>query len=176
MTLPAILTFAVLLGVAGAILLLVRRLTAPATVSECDPEWVANFSIATYRPMLRLLDEEDFRFLAAQPGISASTIRELRRERRRVFRAYLRNMVRDFHRLHLAARMTLLYSTEDRSDLAQVLFRQRLTFAWTVLQVEFRLVLHAAGLSPVDVTRLLGALDSMRLNVSALNAAPQAGF
>jgi hypothetical protein len=60
--------------------------------------------------------------------------------------------------------------------LAQVLFRQRLTFAWTVLQVEFRLLLHAAGLGPVDVTRLLGALDSMRLNVSALNAAPQAGF
>jgi uncharacterized protein (DUF1810 family) len=165
-----------LLCVAGAILLLVRRLTAPATVSKCDPEWVANFSITTYRPMLRLLDEEDFRFLAAQPGVSAATIRELRRERRRVFRAYLRNMVRDFHRLHLAARMSLLYATEDRSDLAHALFRQRITFTGAVLQVEFRLLLHAAGLAPVDVTRLLGALDSMRLNVSALNAVPQAGY
>jgi hypothetical protein len=176
MNLPAILALAVLLGVAAAILLLVRRLTAPSSVSECDPEWVANFSMTTYRPMLRLLDEEDFRFLASQPGVSAGTIRELRRERRRVFRAYLRNMVRDFHRLHLAARMSLLYATEDRSDLAQALFRQRITFTGAVLQVEFRLMLHAAGVAPVDVTGLIGALDSMRLNVSRLNASPQASF
>jgi uncharacterized protein (DUF1810 family) len=126
--------------------------------------------------MLRLLDEDDFRFLAAQPGVSAGTIRELRRERRRVFRAYLRNMVRDFHRLHLAARMSLLYATEDRSDLAHALFQQRITFTRAVLRVEFRLMLHTAGVAPVDVTRLLSALDSMRLNVSELNASPQASF
>jgi hypothetical protein len=65
---------------------------------------------------------------------------------------------------------------EDRSDLAHALFQQRITFTRAVLRVEFRLMLHTAGVAPVDVTRLLSALDSMRLNVSELNASPQASF
>jgi hypothetical protein len=38
-----------------AVLFLVRRITAPGSISECDPEWLTNFSIAAYRPMLRLV-------------------------------------------------------------------------------------------------------------------------
>jgi hypothetical protein len=155
------------------VLLLVRRLTAPGTISECDPDWLANFSTATYRPMQRLLSDADLKYLAAQPGITRETVNQLRRERRRIFRAYLRNLVRDFHRLHLAARMTLVYSEQDRPDLAHALLRQRALFTWAVLNVEFRLVLHALGMGPVDVTHLIGALDGMRMNVTAF--APSAG-
>ena len=49
-------------------------------------------------------------------------------------------------------------------------------FEWAVMQVEFRLLLHAAGFAPVDATRLLGVLDSMRLNVNGMNVSPQASF
>jgi hypothetical protein len=150
-------------------------LTAPGTISECDPEWVSNFSTATYRPMQRLLSDTDLKYLAAQPGISARTVKQLRRERRRIFRAYLRNLVRDFHRLHLAARMTLLYASEDRPDLAKALLRQRATFTWAVLMVEVRLVLHAAGFGPVDVKGLIGALESMQMNVGSLAPLRQQG-
>ncbi|HYP05604.1 MAG TPA: hypothetical protein VER03_05150 [Bryobacteraceae bacterium] len=143
-------------------------------MSECDPEWLANFSTTTYRPMQRLLSDSDLKYLAAQPGITAKTVSELRRERRRIFRAYLRNLVRDFHRLHLAARMTLLYATEDRPDLAQTLMRQRAMFTWAVLTVEFRLMLHAAGLGPVDVSDLIGALENMRINVGVMAPSAQA--
>ena len=108
MTFPLILSLALVPCLGAAILLLVRRLTAPGTISECDPDWLANFSTETYRPMQRLLGDADLRYLAAQPGISAQTVNQLRRERRKIFRAYLRNRVRDFHRLHLAARMPLL--------------------------------------------------------------------
>ena len=174
MTFPLILTL-VLAPCAGAlILLLVRHLTAPGTISECDPEWVANFSTATYRPMLRLLAEEDYKFFAAQPGITQKAVEQLRQERRRVFKSYLRNLVRDFHRLHLAARMTLIYSTEDRPDLAQTLLRQRAVFTWAVLMVEFRLVLHTFGLGAVDARQLLGALDTMHINAGSLSTASQA--
>ena len=123
MSFPVISTLALALCAAALILLLVRRLTAPGTISECDPEWIANFSIATYRPMLRLLSEDDYKFFTSQPGITPKAVEQFRRERRRVFRSYLRSLVKDFHRLHLAARMTLIYSQQDRPELAQVLFR-----------------------------------------------------
>lgn len=160
-------------SVGAAILLLVRRLTAPGAVSECDPEWLAGFSIATYRPMLRLLGEEDYKFYAAQRGVTAKAVREFRKERRRVFRTYLRNLVRDFHRLHLAARMTLIYAAVDRPELAQTLMKQRITFAWAVMTIECRLVLHTLGIGAIDVSQVLGALDDMRMNVNFLTASHQ---
>lgn len=177
MTFPLILTL-VLAPCAGlAIWLLMRRLTAPAAISECDPEWVANFSVASYRPMLRLLAESDFKYFASQPGVTPKAVEALRKERRRVFKLYLRNLVKDFHRLHLAARMTLIYSTDDRPDLAQTLIRQRATFAVAVLSVEFRLLLHAAGYGAVDVRQLLGSLEAMHTNVGSLAPSAQsAGF
>jgi hypothetical protein len=173
MTFNLILTLALAPCLGAAILLLVRRLTAPSTISQCDPDWLENFSTATYRPMQRLLSEADLKYLAAQPGITAKTVDQLRRERRRIFKSYLRNLVRDFHRLHLAARMTLLYASEDRPDLAQTLLRQRALFTWAVLTVEFRLILHAAGLGPVDVSGLIGALEDMRMNITVLTPASQ---
>src|SRR5215471_20655160 len=58
------------------------------------------FSLARYEPMGRLLAEEDFVFLAAQPGYRPEIGAKLRRERRQIFRLYLRELSRDFHRLH----------------------------------------------------------------------------
>jgi hypothetical protein len=166
----SVLTFAFLvLGVVGAtILLMVRKLAGPATVSQCDPEWISNFSVARYRPMMRLLDEADYAFLASQPGYSKKYINRLRAERRAIFRAYLRNLVRDFHRLHMAARMVLVYAPQDRSDLAVKLMRQRFLFMFAVVAIELRLVLHTLGIGTVDVRNLLSALDNMRLNIGDL--------
>jgi hypothetical protein len=168
----SVLTFAFLvLGVVGfAILVLVRKLAGPATVSQCDPEWISNFSVARYRPMLRLLDEADYKFLASQPGYSKKYIDRLRSERRAIFRAYLRNLVRDFHRLHMAARMVLVYAPQDRPELAMTLMRQRLFFTFAILTVEFRLLLNAFGIGAVEVRHLLAALDNMRLNIGDLAA------
>jgi hypothetical protein len=174
MSIPLLLTL-VLAPCAGlAILLLVRRLTAPGSVSECDPEWVEQFSVASYRPMLRLLSEDDYNYFASQRGVTPQEARKFRQERRRIFRSYLRNMVKDFHRLHLAARMTLIYSPQDRPDLAQSLLRHRFVFTWAVMMVEYRLALHALGMGPVDVRQLFGALESMRISVGSPNAQPAA--
>src|SRR6266550_5377783 len=46
------------------------------------------FSPETYRPMMRLLQEKDFRFLAAQPGFSPQLSRRFRAARRQIFRGY----------------------------------------------------------------------------------------
>src|SRR5207237_4592544 len=45
-------------------------------------------SIEKYRPMERLLREDDLRFLSAQSGFSAALGRRFRRDRRRIFRGY----------------------------------------------------------------------------------------
>ncbi len=152
------------------VLLLLRRLVTPHAVTACDPDWLDEFSIDKYRPMLRLLAHDDYDFLAVQAGQNMSTIRKLRRERRRIFRAYLRSLTADFQRLHLAGKMLLVYATEERPDLASNLFRQRITFTLALLRIHLRLLLHTIGLSNVDARPVLGCVESLRIQIAG--AAP----
>src|SRR5690242_7577077 len=106
---------AVLLAVlvAAAFAVLFRRLIARDKDSHADLEWSSEFSIAKYRPMERLFLEEDYDFLAAQPGFHPRIYRKLQAERRRVFRHYLRCLRRDFNRLSTAAKVLLLNAPSD---------------------------------------------------------------
>ena len=118
--------------------------------------------------VLRLLSEDDYEFLASQAGYQGKIASQLRSERRKVFRAYLRNLVRDFRRLQQVAKMMALYSPHDRPELAAALLKQRVTFSFAVLAVRTRLVLHTFGLGAVDVHNLIGSLDHLRLKVETL--------
>ena len=129
-----------------------------------------------YRPMERLLQEEDFRFLSSQPGFSARLGRRFRAERRRVFRAYLRNLRMDFSRVSQACQMLVIHAAEDRGDLANVIIRQRLVFAVSILAVEGRLLLHAAGVGTVDVHALVGSLETMQGQIQMLLTPPQSAM
>jgi hypothetical protein len=147
-------------------LVLVRRVAAPARVAEGDlGAWLDGFSITRYLPMERLLSEADYEFLAAQPGYDPSIARKLRAARRRVFRIYLRQMSADFSRLHQVARLLVLYAPEDRPELARSLVHQKWVFYYAMANVQWRLLLHAAGLSTVDVSGLIRALDNLNLQV-----------
>ena len=53
--------------------------------TDYDPEWLEDFSISRYRPMLRLLSEDDYEFLASQAGYKGKIASQLRAERRKVF-------------------------------------------------------------------------------------------
>src|SRR5947209_5513403 len=134
---------AIVLGtVAGAFLFLLRRLATPSSVTACDEAWLEEFSVAKYRPMLRLLAQEDYEFLATQAGYKPEIAKKLRKERRRIFRSYLSNLVRDFHRLQLSAKMLVVNAQIDREDLVSKLMMQKLNFTLAVAIVEVRLVLH----------------------------------
>lgn len=170
----SILTFvlaAVVLVVAATAVLL-RNVLRQTKEPLPDEAWLESFNVSRYRPMQRLLAEDDYSFLAANGG-SSKVIARLRAERRRVFRAYLRNMVRDFDRLHRAARMLSLEAETDRSDFALQLLRMRFSFGWTVTVVEFRLAMHSLGLGSVDARRLIRALDQMASGYSSLTPAGQ---
>jgi len=162
---------ALLLLVGLAFFLLFRRLIAPVERPDLNPEWWTDFSAEKYRPMERLFSEQDYEFLAAQPGFEPEVANRLRSERRRIFRQYLRSLSRDFGRLYATAKLLLLHSAQDRPDLAKTLLKQRLTFQYALAVVRCRLVLQPLGLKPVDVRGLVRALEAMCNELRALAAA-----
>ena len=157
-----------------AFLQLLRRLLSADRVARLDPDWYERFSITRYRPMERLLSGEDREFLVAQAGFRPQILKTLRAERRRIFRGYLRCLSRDFNRLYLAGRLLMLDAAEDRPDLARILLRQRVLFAYAMLAVEIRLLLHALGVGTVDVRLLVASLEEMRARLRPVGAAQAA--
>ena len=160
--------FALTVGAALAVLaavafvLLFRSVRSRAEAAQIDLGWSSEFSIAKYRPMERLFLEEDYDFLAAQPGFHPKIYGKLQAERRRVFRHYLRCLRKDFNRLSTAAKTLVLMAPQDRPDLARNILKQRLMFSWALCGVEVRLALQTLGLGTVDVRGLVGAMESMR--------------
>jgi uncharacterized membrane protein len=125
------------------------------------------FSLAGYEPMGKLLAEEDFLFLAAQPGYRPEIGANLRRERRRIFRLYLRELSRDFHRLHAEARRMVAASAADQSELVALLLRQQLAFWRGMAAIEVRLAL--GRLSAVDARGLIQSIEAMRVALARLS-------
>jgi hypothetical protein len=89
----------------------------------------------------------------------------MRSERRKVFRGYLACLSRDFSLVGAALRLMMMYSAQDRPDLAGILYKQQALFAFGMLAVQWRLALHTCGLGTVDVRGLVGAMESMRLEL-----------
>jgi len=154
--LTLLLSILVVAAFATLLLKLWRRSRTPAP----EPlDWLDQFSAASYRPMERLLDGRDYRFLASQPGYKASIARRLRRQRIGIFQAYLGGMIGDFHRLLKAARYIIVYSPHDQSAFAGTIWRIRLQFYGSVVAAEARVLLHMLGIGSVDGHRLVAALQ-----------------
>ena len=103
--------------------------------------------------MLRLLDEEDLRFLRKQPGFTPQMAAKFRAQRCRIFRGYLRSMQVDFGRICAVLKIVMAQSQQDRSDLASALVRSQITFTCRMVAIQFRLWLYRWGFGKVEVTR-----------------------
>jgi hypothetical protein len=158
--------------IVAALAMLIRNLFTGTDEPAPDRDWLETFSAARYRPMLRLLADNDYEFMLAT-GADPAVVRRLRAERRRIFRTYLKNLVRDFNRIHRAARIVLMESEQDQPELAARLIRTRLEFQFAVFAVRGRLALHAVGIGVVDVQRLLGAVESVRTHFGNLQPVRQ---
>ena len=75
------------------------RLASRFDAQQCTAEWLDSFSVKSYAPMERLLEKSDWAFLASQPGYRPEIGKRLMSQRRKIFRAYLRLLVRDFNQL-----------------------------------------------------------------------------
>ena len=72
--------------------------------------------------MQRLLSPDEFQYLRER-GVSEQKISQLRKERRTIYRLYLRSLVQDFDGVHQALKLLLVSCHSDRPDLANVLIK-----------------------------------------------------
>jgi hypothetical protein len=128
---------------------------------------VPAISADRYRPMLRLLSDEDLSFVSANNNLRKT----LRTRRRELFRSYLRCLTRDYAHLLAGVRSAMVQSGMDRPDLARALAKNRTLFMITIYKVEFRLALHAVGMGKVDISGLVDALEALRSQVNVLSTA-----
>jgi hypothetical protein len=120
-----------------------------------------------YHPMLRLLSEKDLGILADNPQL----LKTVRNQRRRIFRAYLKCLTKDYAQLLAGLRLAMVTSSVDRPDLAKALARNRMLFALAICKVEYRLALNALGLGTVDISGVVAAFDTMRGHVTRFQQA-----
>ena len=144
---------------------LLRTLSADPQTLPATADWIDELSIEKYRPMLRLLSDDDVRFLASQPGYSPRTAREFRRQRCEIFRGYLRWLRADFSRICTALQVLMVQSQHDRPDLAMLLIRQKFVFAASLIAIHVNLVLYRLGIVSVGVGSIISAFDSLRLEL-----------
>ncbi len=135
-----------------------------------DTEWIEELSVERYRPMMRLLDQDDILFLRSQPGFTPRLEVALRNERCRLFRGYLSLLEADFRRVSMAIKILMLQSRYDRPDLASTLLRHQAVFALGITLVRIRLALYQLGLGAVDASILVKTFDAMRLELRSLAA------
>jgi hypothetical protein len=127
----------------------------------------SEFSLARYQPMARLLaEDEDLKFLKLQPGYRPEIGARWQRERRRIFRSYLKELKADFGRLHAQARELVADSDAASAGLMAILMKQQVTFMRATMALECRLVLQRVGWAKPDVTALLELIDGMRADLA----------
>jgi hypothetical protein len=131
-----------------------------------------NLTADRYRPMLRLLSEDDFTIVKSDPKLRKS----LRSHRRELFRGYLRCLTKDYGRMLAGLRHAIVQSGTDRPELSRAIAKNRLLFAWTICKIEYRLVLHATGASRMDVSNLVQAMEVLRTQLQVLSASPAAAY
>ena len=153
-------------GISAIFFTLLRKQPKSSPTVSTDAQWLSQFSVARYRPMQRLLSTDDYEFLRRQPGFHPAIARRLLKDRRRIFRAYLRNMKRDFNRFHRIATFMVIYATQERPELIVLLQQHRRSFRRAYVTVQLRLALHVVAGAPVDVAPLIHALDGMRVQLS----------
>lgn len=147
------------------------RLASRFDAQQCTAEWLDGFSLESYAPMERLLQKRDLDFLESQPGYRPEIGQRLMVGRRKIFRGYLRLLVRDFNQLMAIGKLMVVYSSQDQAQFARSLGRQQVKFYARVCAVQVQLALYPLGWTTVDAGDLLAALGSMRTRVQQLTAA-----
>lgn len=116
---------------------LTRHFAAPPPISV-SAEWLDQLSIET-TDLLRLLGEEDRQVLHTQPGFTHKSATKLRMQRWHLLQEHLPRLKDDFRLLCMAVKVIIVESKRDRPDLARVLVRSQITFAYRMMTVRFHL-------------------------------------
>jgi hypothetical protein len=117
--------------------------------------------------MARLLGDEDLDFLRQFSHCRPQLAERWERERRQIFRLYLREAAAEFQRLHAAARLLVAQAPEEHAGLVGKLLRQQVTFWRTLAVIELRLTLGdlalgKLGLSKADVAKVVALIETVK--------------
>jgi hypothetical protein len=153
-----LLIFGVLVALAGIFGLTILYLSR-LTILRTDVSDAPALRAGRYRPMLRLLSEQDLEPLRNRNN--GRLLRRIRAERTAIFRGYLRCMGRDYGRLLRGLSLSALHSEIDRPDLARTVLRSKILFAATLCRLDFMLILYRFGIRGVDVSGLIAALETL---------------
>ncbi len=128
-------------------------------------QWFNDFSAFRYLPMRRLLSADEEEYWVQANGGSQARREEFRAERRRLFRDYLDLISADFQRLSQGARLSIVHATEDRSAEIERLLVLEWSLRKLLWQARARVVLHWAGLKPIEPTDLINALQGFEFSL-----------
>ena len=156
----------------AAFALLFWRLAGRVDNQACTAEWFESLTLESFAPMERLLDPSDFEFLSQQPGYRPEIGARLLKERKKMFLGYLRLLIGDFNQLLHLARLMIVYSAEDRAEFAKALWWQQTTFYFAVCAVRLRVAIYPLAWTPLDVAKLMQALQNIHNQVSQLGFQP----
>jgi hypothetical protein len=161
----AFITLASLLLLA-AVAWLFSRLVATRRVFEIDQEWWKSFRPERYAPVLRLLSESEFEYLASLEGCDRQLRAEFRRNRVRLMRQYLREMAEDFNRLQAVGQLMVESGAAGR-EMREQLFAHKVQFTRALWRIRLQAIGFQFGISRVDAKSLLGSLDGLNAAVRA---------
>jgi hypothetical protein len=125
---------------AGLVLVMVRltrHFAAPQPISV-TAEWLDQLSIET-TDLLHLLGEEDHQVLHTQPGFTPKSATKHHIQRCQLLQEHLPRLKDDFRLICLAVKVIMVQSERDRPDLARMLVRNQITFAYRMMTVRFQL-------------------------------------
>jgi hypothetical protein len=165
-----LLSLSIVVAILFAAFAIVFRLLASRRDPASDPgEWLDGFSLESYAPMRRLLDQRDLEFLKKQPGYHSDVLKTLRAERRRAFADYLGLMIADFNQLLSIGRLMQIHSKIDRPEFARALWQQQVRFYVAVCAIRCRLALSPLGVS-MERLEVVDSLGSMLEQIRELAA------
>ena len=104
-------------------------------------------SADAYTPMVYLFRSEEITFLRAQPGFRPEFERRLRQQRCRAFLLYASKLWHDFDAICFAIRFVMAQSSMDRHDLARLLLRSQVAFAWRMAVLYVNMARYWCGFS-----------------------------
>jgi hypothetical protein len=157
-----IISLSVVLLLIAAVSLLTRFSSNSDSPAECyasDLTFLENFSLSSYRPMLRMASQADRNFLVSAHGATlANCYRKIQRD---LLREYLRDASRDFNRLYAIATAKAVRAKDDPGDLSMALLEQQMSFLLLVWGLEARLFLDGFLPFSVDLKPLIGQLECL---------------
>ena len=146
---------------------------APETCYGADADFLDNFSLRSYRPMIRLAARLDRDFLVQIHGPRlADCYRGIQRQ---VLREYLKTVSKDYNRLYAIANARSTRAASDTGDLSMALFEQQMSFIFLMWGIEARLLLEPILPGPIDLNPLVRYVENMAQQTRALSR-PQLSY